>query len=336
MKDRKKIIFVLPETKWWAFFVYSWVAKNLEKKWYNIKIINSKIWWLKSNFLINNNTIIFSVIPFLFRFLKKRFYYILVWNYLEERKKNSLWVKLLYFTERNFSFSDKIILMNKYLLNRINILKKYQNKIKIIPNYIDFLKYENIRNLNLEKLKNKKFFNLENINILTITWFKFYDKAKWVVNLKKVLFKLAKKYPNKKIIWNIAWNSDNKIFKKVKEDFDKIEKPNNLKINWLWWIEEKELFNQYKKNDLFLYWTELDVFPTILLEVWSAWLPMLVNNFESFNENVPEKFICKSEDEMLKKIENLHFEENQKLNIENSKKYDIEKIIQQFIKLIEI
>jgi len=331
----KKIIFVLPETKWGAFFVYSGIAKYLEKKWYVVEIINTKIWWLKAHFLKDKSIIIFSVIPFLFRFFKNKFYYILVWNYLEERKKNNLWVKLLYLTEKNFSFSDKIILMNKYLFKKIKVLKENEYKVEIISNYIDFIKYKNIRKFNLERLKSKNFIDLENINILTITWFKFYNKAKWVINLKKILVKLSKKYPDKKIIWNIAWNSDNEIFKKVKKDFNKIKEPNNLEINWLWWINEEELFSQYKKNDLFLYWTELDVFPTILLEVWSAWLPMFVNNFEAFYENIPEKFICKTENDMFKKIENLYFEENQKLNVENSKKYDIERIIQQFIKLIE-
>ncbi len=328
---KKKIIFVLPKTKGGAYQVYSQVANLLKEKWYNITIENSIKWWLKTHFTDKNN-IVFSVIPFLFKPVKN-FYYILVWNYLMERKKKSLWTKLLYLTPYNINYSTKTILMNNYLLNKIPVLQKYKNKIKIIPNFIDFNRFKEINKYNLSKQLNFK--ELDTVKILTITWFKFYDKARWILNLKTVISKLSKKNSNKKIIWNIAWNSDNDLFKQIKNDFDKIKTPSNLTINWLWWINEKELLNQYKENDLFLYWTYLDVFPTVLLEAWASWLPVLTNNFESFKEILPQESICISEEEMLHKIENLNLKKLQKLNIKNSEKYSKEKVIKQFTNLIE-
>jgi len=331
LMKNKKIIFVLPKTKWWAYYVYNTITNILKNKWYNVIVENTIKWWLLSHFW-NRNNIIFSVIPFLFK-PSKQYNYLLVWNYLKEKQKNRLWNKLLYLTPYNINFANNFILMNKYLLDIIPELKKFNKKTKIIPNFIDFKEFENIRNQNLSK--DLSFENKKEIKFLTITWFKFFDKWKWILNLQKVLINLSNIYNNKTIIWNIWWNSDNEIFKKIKNEFDKLEIPNNLKINWLWWINKDELLNQYKQNDLFLYWTELDVFPTVLLEAWASGLPLLVNNFQSFNEIIPLNDICKTENEMLDKIQNIDLKENQKMNIENAKKYDINKIIKQFIDLIE-
>ena len=330
----KKIAFVLPKTQWWAYYVYNKIAKLLNKKYnYKIQVINSNFWWLRTHFW--KYDIVFSVIPFLFK-PSKKYYFITVWNFLKERKKNRLWTKLLYLSSYNFKISDKAILMNKYLLNEIKQIQKYKNKIKIIPNFIKFDKYKSIREKNIEKIKNiETIEQLDKINILTITWFKFYDKGKWVINLKKVINKLAIKHPNKQIIRNIAGNSENEIFNKIKKEFEKISIEKNLKINWLWWIDEKELNKQLINNDLFLYWTELDVFPTTLLEAWWVWLPMLVNNFSSFKWVINNELICNSEEEMLNKLELVDLKKNQKINIENAKKYDYEKILKQFKKLIK-
>ena len=330
----KKILFFLPKTKWWPYYIYKELVNYLNKEyWYNIEIYNSNKDWLKIHFL-NKFNVIFSVIPFLFNpFWLKKKYHIIVWNFEKEKLKNSIWNKLLYLTYKNIKSSKKTILMNNYLLKEIPKLNNFKEKIEIIPNYINYKKFEEIQKYNIERIE--KLDNENITNILTVTWFKFYDKAKWVLNLKNIINNYARNHSDKQIIWNIAWNFDNDIFKKIKEQFDNIKTENNLKINWLWWINEEQLLEQYKINDIFLYWTYLDVFPTVLLEAGAAWLPMLVNNFESFYENIPEKLICKSEEEMLNKLENIDLKESQRINIENSKKYDIDKIAKQFINLIE-
>lgn len=333
--NKKKIAFMVPETKWWAYYVYKEVVEWLKEKYWNeldIYFFNTKKDWLKLHFA--KYDIIFSVIPFLFKPIRtKKFIYILVWNYLEERKKNRLWNKLLYLTPYNFKFSNSIILMNNYLLIKISTLQKYKNKIKIIPNFIDFKEFKDIREYNIWKIKDEiKDYN--RLNILTVTWFKFFDKARWVINLKKVISNLSKKYSDKKIIWNIVWNSENDIYYKVLEDFNKIKTPDNLEINWLWWINKEELLRQYKNNDIFLYWTYLDVFPTTLLESSAAWLPIFVNNFESFKEIIPNEIISNTENNMIDKIINFNLKIIQKILIENAKKFDKNIIIGQFIKLI--
>jgi len=333
---KKKIAFMAPETKWWPYYVYKDIVEWLKEK-YNDKLevhfFNSKKDWLKLH--IAKYDIIFSVVPFLFKPIwAKKYIYILVWNYIKERKINRLWNKLLYLSPYNLHFSNQIILMNNYLINKIPTLKKYINKIVIIPNFIDFNKFNKIRLLNISKIKENLSY-YDEINILTITWFKFYDKAKWIINLKNVLVKLAKQYNNKKIIWNIAWNSNNKNFLSLIDKFNKIKNPLNLTINFLWWINEDKLLLQYRQNDIFLYWTYLDVFPTVLLEASASWLPLFINNFDSFDKLFPKEIICNSEEQMLNKIINSDLNFIQNILIKNSKKFDINIILKDFIKIIE-
>lgn len=330
----KSILFSVARWNWGASKVYKDIVYYINHKyWYNIELVHPMKNWIFSHF--KTYDIVFSSIPFFFKPKTSKFYSILVWNYKKEASIFTIkWLISLFFRPITFSFSDKIILMNNYLLNKVISLKKYNRKVVIIPNFIDFQSFKNFRYLKIETIKNN-FSEYNKIQIFTLTWFTYYDKAKWVINLKKVLLSLANKYPNKEIVWNIAWNSNNKIFDKIIKNFDDLGKIWNLSINWLWWINKNELEKQYKINDLFLYWTELDVFPTVLLEMWAIWMPILVNNFESFKDDIPTELICKDEVEMLYKIENFSYKYIQKIWIKNSEKYDIDVVAKSFIKLID-
>jgi arylamine N-acetyltransferase len=102
-------------------------------------------------------------------------------NFYSHKHKNANFVKNLVLSKisddkilslRNNTYHkiypNKIILMNDYLLQEIVTLKKYKKKISIIPNFIEFNKFEKIRNYNITKIK-KNINNYENLNILTVT-----------------------------------------------------------------------------------------------------------------------------------------------------------------------
>lgn len=282
-----------PETKWWPYHIYKELVEWLNKKYWNeleVYFFNSKKDWLKLHFV--KFDYIFSVIPFLFKPIwTKKFIFNPRWNFELEKKKNNLWNKLLYLANYNLKFSDNIWIVSIFLADKLKFRKKYKDKIIIIPNFIDTKNYD---------FWEKQYDNTK-YKILTITSFKFFDKWKWILNLWNVIFRLWKK-TNKEIIWTIVWNDNSENFKKIKQEFDKNQFSNNVKINWKWWKNKEELKNELKNNDYFLYWTYLDNFPWVILESIVTKMKVLVNNFESFKYFLPENIICKSENEMVEKI----------------------------------
>ena len=320
---KKKVAFMAPQTKWWPYFIYKDLVNWLKEKYWkelDVYLFNSKSDWLKLHFL--KFDVIFSVIPFLFKPLwAKKFIFNLHGNFEIEKKKPSLWNKLLYLARWNLKFADKIMLTSYFLADKLDFKEKYQDKIIIVPNFI------NPKDYNFWE----KIFDESKYKILTITSFKFYDKGKWILNLWKVISTLWQK-TKKPIIWTIVWNDNSENFKKIKKEFDKIIFPDNVKIVWKWWINKEDIKKELKNNDYFLYWTCLDNFPTVIIEALASKMKVLVNNFESFKYFLPKDIICNSENEMVEKMlrddifinSNLEFDKGTVLNkIYNSLKENV-------------
>ena len=316
---KKKIYFLAPKNKWGTYFYYKEISEYLIRNnsdIYDIKFCNTFIDYIKLHFI--KSDIIFSIIPFLFKPLfTKRFIFNLHWNYKIERKNKWLWVKLLYFTEVNFWFSDKIILTSYYLADKLNFREKYNKKIKILPNFIDNKNFD-FWDKEYDELRYK---------ILTITNFTFLNKWKWILNLWNVISKLWKN-TNKKIIWTIIWNDDSINFLKIKKEFDKIIFWKNIKVIWKWWCKKDEIKWELKNNDYFLYWTFFDNFPWVILEAIASKMKVLVNNFESFKYFLDKEIICRNEDEMLKKIL------SNSISINTVEEFWLERIIKDIINII--
>lgn len=290
---KKKIVFMAPETKWWPYYIYKdlfeWL-KNAYWKEFDVYFYHTKKDWIRLHF--QKFDYIFSVVPFLFKPLwAKNFIYNLRWNFEIEKKRKWLWNKLLYLSKWNLRFCDNIMLTSYFLADKLNFRKRYENKIFILPNFIYIKEYN---------FWERKFDNT-NYKVLTITSFKFYKKWKWILDLWTVISALWKK-TDKKIFWTIVWNDDWKNFEKIKKIFDNIPFWKNIEIYWKWWLDKQEIKNILRNNDYFLYRTELDNFPNILLEaIWSK-MKVLVNDFESFQYFLDKKIICKNSEDMVKKI----------------------------------
>jgi hypothetical protein len=311
---KKKIVFIAPKNEWGTYFFYkditSWLFNTKE---YEVIFVNSFFWWLKYHFI--QTDIIFSIIPFLFKPIwTKKYFFNLHWNYKLERKNKWLWVKLLYLSELNLWFSDKIILTSYYLSDKLSFTKKYSNKIEILPNFV-------------KDIETKSKLSKENdLNFLTITSFKFFNKWKWIINLWNVIKRVWEKYSDKIINFTIVWNENNEIFIKIKKDFAKISFTNNVKIHFRWWLNKIELEKELLTHNTFLYWTELDNYPWTVLDAINYDLKVLVNNFESFKYFLDENIICKNEDEMFHKILKKDYKNETKI-------YNIKDILEK-IKLI--
>lgn len=289
---KKKIVFLAPKNEWWTYYYYKDISDYLIQNHsdeFDVYFCNSLFDYIKFHFL--KVDIIFSIIPFLFKPLfVKRYIYNLHWNYKVERKIKWLWVKLLYLSELNLWFSDSIMLTSYYLADKLNFKNKYEKKIVIVPNFV-----KEIINKNEQLLEN-------DFNFLTITSFKFFEKWKWILNLWKVIKQLWYSIADKKILFTIVWNEDNDNFFKIKSEFDKINFPNNVTINWKWWVSKKDLEKEFLKHNTFLYWTELDNYPWVVIDAINYNLKVFVNNFESFKYFLNDEIICKNEEEMTEKI----------------------------------
>lgn len=316
---KKKIYFVAPKNKWGTYYYYKDISDYLIKNYsdiYDIYFCASLREYIKLHFI--KTDIIFSIIPFIFKPLfTKKYIFNLHWNYKIERKNKWLWVKLLYLTELNLWFSNKIMLTSYYLSDELHFKNKYINKILIISNFIKEIVVKN------KQLKENDF------NFLTITSFKFYDKWRWIINLWNIIKQLWKKYKNKNINFTIVWNEENKIFYKIKLEFDKIQFPNNVNIIWKWWLNKDKIEKEFLKNNTFLYWTELDNFPWVILDALNYRLNVYVNNFKSFKYFLDDGIICFNEKQMLDKI--IFGKQSKK---EYYEKYNLKNVIKNIKKII--
>lgn len=288
----KKIVFIAPKNKGGTYYYYQNISQELQKnKDLRIIFISSFFWWIKYHFLSADT--IFSIVPFVFKPLwAKKYIYNLHGNYHIERKNKWLWVKLLYLSELNLRFSDKIMLTSYYLADKLWFRKKYNHKIIIVPNCIQNINYNT----------NEKEYDDTQYKILTVTSFDFYDKWKWIINLKKVIKWLAEN-TDKKIVWSIVWNTEHRNFGLIQSEFEKVRiKNKNVTINFLWRKDRTKLVDLYKSNDRFLYWTALDNYPTVILEAMAYGMKVFVNNYESFRYFLDNNIIYENEERMIRGI----------------------------------
>lgn len=320
-----KIALVAPKTKWWPYHIYKKLENALWKNGFEVEFINSTSGYIKAHF--KKYDCMFSVLPFLFKPLRtKRFYFNPRWNRRLERAKKSLGNKLLYFAERNLKIADKIILPSLFLADKLWFNHTYKNKITIIPNFMNFDEYKwHIR----ESLHDK-------LNIITITSFKFYKKWEGIVNLWKVI-KNAWDILGKEINRTIIWNDTSENFKYIHKEFQKITFGKNIHIDRKWWVDKEWIIKELNKNDIFMYRTELDNFPTIILEAMASGLVCLTNNFESFRYFLPPFVISNTEKDMTNQlvstVNNYNKEQSRKC-LEYAKQYDEKIIIKDLIAFI--
>lgn len=318
----KKIAFMSPSTKGGPYYIYQEFVDELNKNhWNKIQayFFSSKKDWIKLH--VAKYDCIFSVIPFLFKPLgTKKYYYNIHWNFEIERKRSSLWNKLLYLARLNIWFCNKIILNSMFLADKLWFLKKYKNKINIIPNPII---------LENKDLKEKKLQDPNNIKILTVSSTKFLEKWMWIIDLANQI----KKIKNIHIHWTIiaGWDKENKQV--IQKEFNKIVLPKNIKTTWIDWIEKEELNKHYKANDVFLYGTRLDTRGQTISEAMSYSLPIILLEYELWKYIYPTEFITNNIENKLIEIIN-NYKKHSELSKSFVNKYDIHKITKKLFNYI--
>lgn len=97
-------------------------------------------------------------------------------------------------------------------------------------------------------------------------------------------------------------NDNSENFHAIKSEFDSIIIPDHVYISFLGRQKREEVIKLYQKNNYFIYWTNLDNYPGVVLEALACGMKVLVNNYESFSYFVDNALICHDEKEMQEKI----------------------------------
>lgn len=316
---KKKIYFLAPKNDGWTYFYYKEISEYFIKNYpdlYEVYFCHSLKDYIKLHFI--KADVIFSIIPFFFKPMRsKKYFFNLHGNYKRERKNTWLWVKLLYFSELNLWFCDKIILTSYYLADILYFREKYKNKIEILPLFID----------NIEE--NKKILDKNNINFLTISSSNFLEKWLWIYDLAKEIFKIKDTSINWKIIF--PWNKKNKeiILKKIK----KLDKPKNINIEIFDFIPKEKLSQYYRECDIFVYSSNLETWWWVITEACSFGKPIILLDNDLWKYIYPKEFIANNFEYRFKDIVNNYIYYSE-LSFKFILWFSKKNIISNFIKII--
>ena len=157
---------------------------------------------------------------------------------------------------------------NKYDL--AEYLHVPENKIEVVYNPVD---KEKIKKMRLEEISDelqqkiawkKKVF----ITTWRLVWQKHHEK---IINALLMLYKSIDKNRIYLIVWD--WPEKNKLEKLVK----KIWLHENIIFCW----EQKNVFKYLNVADIFVYASEVEWFPNVLIEAREMWLPIITSDFKS-------------------------------------------------------
>jgi len=178
------------------------------------------------------------------------------------------------FTPIILLLSDHVIVVSEYLQKTFEKYYFRKTKFAVIPQFVKC----NVLNLNRKTKEN-------NINLLTVTNLQYKKKF----------------YPIKKVISYLAM-ANNRLEQKInyrilgggvyKNELiaylDKLDlRSTSLNVEVLGYVDDPVDF--YKSSDVFLYASEIDILPNVLLEAQSFGLPLLVNKYQPFYD----MFKCK-------------------------------------------
>lgn len=279
----KKIVYITSIRKGGPYFV----LKNLAFK--NKADFYASFRGFFLGFFFKKYDIIHTSLPIFFNIWNKKIVFHLHGNFCKERHlyKNPLG----YIYPLAIKFANKIILPSNFLASKLKL-----KNFKVIPNPVN----ESVFNF-----KKKSYEILEEVNLVIMTKFHFYEKSRGILDLVKLLNRL-----NKKI--NLYILGDGIYLKEIQ---NKIIANSNLKVYFKGFVENP--YDFIVKQDIFVYYSFLDTFGVVLIEAMALGLPVITNNFGAENEvvlNNSNGFVGNSSKDYLEKlkllIENKTLREN--------------------------
>ena len=311
MENRKLIIF--SSRGGGPYRQHEILAKYLRLKGYKVEHWGGFLKWVKLHFIYDNNTLILTNVPLLLRFIKGNFILNIHGNYRKE--KNILKNPLGYLYDLNLRWTEKFIVPNNYLKS----ILKIENAI-VIPNSIEKLR------ITKEKKKIKKGL----VRLICVTHFAFWIKSRGVL---KIIESLKYLKISKKIELKIFGKG--KFLEEMTKEAKKISIPKNISVDFVGF--NKNINQELEKSDIFVYWSEMDIMPTVLIEAMAAGLPVVVNKYGAFKEILGDKnILAENPKEFSKHLEELIDNEQQRvnegiMNLKLSEKYLIENNIGKWV-----
>lgn len=238
--------------------------------------------------------IIISTIPLFFRPLWCKIYcYNIHWIIHKEKNVGGLWNKLLYLSYRNCLIADYIFVPNQFVVDQNIFLKKFADKINIIPNFLpqDAIDYAT-------KIST---FN-QSDDIVTVTSDVFYDKCRGLIDIAQSI-SMYTNITKKSFTWHIVWLQGTEVWKDIFQKVKTIlEKNQFIHIISHGYIPRDAVLDIYKKSWYMIYCSYQDTFWLVLLE-WIAYgLRVFTNNLSPFREIIKDEYIYSSSLDLVEKM----------------------------------
>ena len=163
--------------------------------------------------------------------------------------------------------------LSSEFMNKSKFLKKYKNKIKIIPNGINLDEYDIFESIN--KAKYREYLSLPKDKKL-ILYVGTLTQKKSPDTLLKAMIGVIKMVPNS----NLIFVGDGIMRAKLEDMSTKLELDNVVIFKGFVKEEEKRML--YKSADIFVQPSLSEGFPMVLLESCASGLPVIVSDLEAF------------------------------------------------------
>lgn len=250
-------------------------------------------WGIIKRFFWTDADIIHSTLPLTFNLQGKPIILTIHGDFRKERHPWSfMWPKAI-------KKAKKITVPSKFLKKELDLKQAI-----VIPNGIfpeDF-----------KPVKHRK---KEVLHIVTVTGFKFWDKARGVLELLKILEEVKKK-TKQKFVFTVVGGGP--FLEKIKEEANQYDVP----VKFIGFHPNpKEIL---QKSDIFVYYSFMDNLPIAILEAMACGLPVITNDVGAVSEVTKP---CKSHQEVVKKIlENMEL----RSNFSMIKKFDWGNLIEKY------
>lgn len=202
-------------------------------------------------------------------------------NFGSIARRISVFIYTNFMVDKIFSISDIIILPSKYYIDDSKYLKKYKEKVKVIPNGINLKEFD--IPISKEECRKKLGLPLEKDIILFLG---ALIPKKGPDILLKAMSKIIKKHTNMMLI--LAGSGI------MRKELEKLSQKLGIKgnVKFTGFVEERLKPLYYKASDIFVLPSiiKTEVFPVTLLEASASGLPMVVSDLDTFKCIIEEGY----------------------------------------------
>ncbi|RJQ17636.1 glycosyltransferase [Candidatus Woesearchaeota archaeon] len=248
--------------------IYQLTKTYLEKKGHTVVLYNT-FWRSFYSLLFEKKQAVISNIPIPFP-LKAKYLLNIQGRYFKER--HILRNPLAYLYPLAIPVADDIVVASLFLRKALHL-----PKAKVIPNIIEPVQKE------VAKKKRRTF-----LSLITINNFAFKEKALGVFKILEMLASLKADY-----VLHYDVYGSGKYLAEVRQKAALLKFPQNIQV--FFHGPTNKVMDVLRASDIFLYWSDLDNMPQVILEAMMSELPVISNDVGAVKEVISDKkngYIC--------------------------------------------